>query len=224
LTQFPRSNITLEEPEPRRKKSGKLVQQRRLKTGVHRAKHMNVTKSTYIEEEVIKDDIQPTGLFFRLMPTMTSPAGCLISHQDALTEITKNKVLFFGELRGHPQSIALLKQILQNLVDSDNTVHVVLEHFSFEMQYLLNDYCLANIEWEDLLIGYKAIGTEQHDIRHFRPVFALARASAGRVNLHAGVMPWPFAAISLRPIGGMSHELALKMAKARGYIDQDERG
>ena len=53
-------------------------------------------------------------------------------------------------------------------------------------------------------------------------MFILAKAFFENVTLHAGVMPWPFSAISLRPLKGMGPETALKMAKARGYISEDE--
>ena len=127
-------------------------------------------------------------------------------------------MLFFGELRAQPHVSALLKRLVYNHCKSTGTVHLVLQHFSFEMQYLLNDFSKGVLSWPDLLANYKHIGTESHDIRLFRSIFGLARANLGRINLHAGVMPWPFAALGVRPIGGMGEELALKLAKSRDYV------
>ena len=46
-------------------------------------------------------------------------------------------------------------------------VHVFLEHFNVEMQYLLDEYVSKDVKFEELENQYRSIGTESHDIKHF---------------------------------------------------------
>jgi hypothetical protein len=70
-------------------------------------------------------------------------------------------------------------------------VHIILEHFNFEMQYLLNDFSSGKITFESLQQTYNSIGTEGHDISSLEPLFASSLEN--NVKLHAGFIPWPYA-------------------------------
>ena len=103
--------------------------------------------------------------------------------------------------------------------------HLVLEHFSFEMQYLLDDFMSGKISLKELLKTYKQIDTEWHDLTAYKRLLKHAKANASKVKLHAGVMPWPVAVISLRAVSAsLGINQALRLAKARRYISLTENG
>jgi uncharacterized iron-regulated protein len=86
-------------------------------------------------------------------------------------------------------------------------VHVVLEHFNFEMQYLLDDLQAGKITLKELIRTYIEIGTEWHDLIAYKRLLKHAKANPDKIKLHAGMMPWPVAVVSLRSVSaslGMS--------------------
>ena len=75
----------------------------------------------------------------------------------------------------------------------EGRLHVILECFSFEMQYLIDDFVTDKMSWEKLVEAYDFIGSEQYDIREYRFILDHARRNYERIRLYAGVMPFPFA-------------------------------
>jgi Lhr-like helicase len=65
--------------------------------------------------------------------------------------------------------------------------HVILQHFSFEMQYLLDDFNDNKIDFERLLRTYNDIGTETYNLREMEPF--LKECKKHRVRIYAGVLP-----------------------------------
>jgi hypothetical protein len=63
----------------------------------------------------------------------------------------------------NPHGISLQKLIATE-ISSTQTLHVILEHFSFEMQFLLDDFKNDVTEFDDLIEGYNEVGTEGHDL------------------------------------------------------------
>ena len=60
--------------------------------------------------------------------------------------------------------------------------------------------------------------TEWHDLTAYKRLFKHAIRSKN-IKLHAGVMPWPVAVVSLRTVSaGLGLSQALRLAKARRYI------
>jgi hypothetical protein len=71
-----------------------------------------------------------------------------------------------------------------------------------------------------LVKNYKEINTEWHDLKAYKRLLNHAKANSQKIKLHAGVMPWPIAVVSLR--SGLKQ--ALRLAKARRYISLTENG
>lgn len=90
--------------------------------------------------------------------------------------------------------------MLKNM--EEGILHVVLEHFSFEMQYLLDDFQNGLITFDQLCQEYANIGSEKHDIDSLEPILKHARKNAAQLKLHAGSMPWPVACVALRKVSG----------------------
>ena len=53
-------------------------------------------------------------------------------------------------------------------------MHVVLGQFSFEMQYLLDDFMSEKLSVEKLIEVYEDVGTEGHDIENMRQFLEVA--------------------------------------------------
>ena len=58
--------------------------------------------------------------------------------------------------------------------DQAGSVHVVLGQFSFEMQYLLDDFMSEKLSVEKLIEVYEDVGTEGHDIENMRQFLEVA--------------------------------------------------
>ena len=43
-------------------------------------------------------------------------------------------------------------------------MHIILEHWNFEMQFLLDDFCEKNMTLQELIEEYNAIGNDGVDI------------------------------------------------------------
>ena len=65
------------------------------------------------------------------------------------------------------QTLITLFMAEKNASREQGTLNVVMEHFSFEMQQLLDDFTSGKISFDELVYGYEAIGTEGHDIKAY---------------------------------------------------------
>jgi len=57
----------------------------------------------------------------------------------------------------------------------ENRLNVIMEHFSFEMQDLLEEYQEGKIDINELGAKYKEIGTEGHDVHAYEEVLEFAK-------------------------------------------------
>ena len=82
--------------------------------------------------------------------------GQTIKVEDFLNDMKQKKVLFFGELQFDPSSIkmeeVLARTMLEPAADGTKTdrLNIVMEHFSFEMQDILDDYQSGKIDIKQL--------------------------------------------------------------------------
>lgn len=91
-----------------------------------------------------------------------------------LEDVNTKKLVFFGETHGEKPIIALQKEVLQSMI-GENKVNVIMEHFSFEMQDILEEYQEGKIDINQLGAKYKEIGTEGHDVHAYEELLELAR-------------------------------------------------
>lgn len=131
-------------------------------------------------------------------------------------------MIFFGETHAVPQVVAMQCAIQERLIaqsteekdDSNLPLNVVLEHFSYEMQDILEGYQAGTISFEDMLAKYAAIGTENHDIQAYRSLLEHAKENKDKIKLHAGFIPRTFARIVMRE----GEEAAIKAVEGKNYL------
>ena len=98
-------------------------------------------------------------------------ANAEIQLAEALDTIASKQLVILGEVHGNSTVVDLQRQVQQCMIrDPDQKVHVVLEHFSFAMQHLPEDYAAGNISLGEMAAGYHKIGTENHDIQQYERV------------------------------------------------------
>lgn len=123
------------------------------------------------------------------------------------------RVVFWGEIHSVPGIISMQKQVLLHLARSTKSrVHVVLEHFSFDMQDLLDEYrekTTSSVEstyegeienrkaFEELVEKYHKIGTEGHDLVPYRELLEISHHHPN-VYFHAGFIPRTYARLLMK--------------------------
>jgi arsenite methyltransferase len=142
--------------------------------------------------------------------------GQVLPSQKVLDELASKRFVMVAEIHCVPQVIALQRAILEKQCER-GPVNVVLEHFSFEMQSILDDYQAGKMTFEQVLQAYADIGTEGHDIAKYRSVLEHARENSERVKLHAGFIPRTYARMLMRE----GEEQTIEAAKAKGYLPAD---
>mmetsp|Transcript_46346 Transcript_46346/g.91873 ORF Transcript_46346/g.91873 Transcript_46346/m.91873 type:complete len:707 (-) Transcript_46346:195-2315(-) len=148
-----------------------------------------------------------------------SEFGMEVSKEAKLAEVASARLVVFGELHAMPPATHLELEVAQSmLAASAGRVHVVMEHFSFEMQHLLDEYTSGQLSFDGLNKAYAEIGTEGHDVYAYKDLLQFARDNAERVQLHGGFIPRTFAKIVMRE----SLEKALEAAKSKGYLAESE--
>ena len=147
-------------------------------------------------------------------------AGQPVPLQLALREMLDKKLVVFGKLNTSLQAATSLQLLLQtHSLEREGKLHVVLDAFNFEMQFLLDDFTQGKISFDELLAQRADMGGEDAEIPQYRHVLEHARDNKQKVKLHAGFLPWPYARAALQE-GGLSK--ALRTAKTRGYIHPNE--
>ena len=66
---------------------------------------------------------------------------------EGLTEISKHKIVIVGEQSSSAVTVGLETAIQSRLIMKPGILHVVLQHFNFEMQYLLDDFMVSKISF-----------------------------------------------------------------------------
>jgi hypothetical protein len=84
-------------------------------------------------------------------------------------------------------------RLLNTLLSAnEKIIHVVLREFTFEMQFLLDDYVDKKIDMSEMVNQYSELTNENCSIMVLKNVFYLGRTYPERVKLHAGVIPAKF--------------------------------
>lgn len=161
------------------------------------------------------------GLFSELSDWFESKGtnyGRIFSNEAFFNQVAEKRIVFCGEIHGIPQIIALQQTLQEKLKESTQaTLNVVLEHFSFEMQNLLDEYQAGKVTFEDFVKAYHEIGTEGHDIEQYRTLLEHARNNNPRIKLHAGFIPRTYARMLVRE----GEQKAIEEAKSKNYLPKD---
>jgi len=168
------------------------------------------------------------ALAFSLHP---SRFGRALAQPDALDEAASATLVLVGEVYATPPVVAFEAALLSRMLGIVSTlgavvsaprapcVHVVLEHFNFRHQPMLDEYMQGVLPLSALLERYAADGTESHELVRYTPLLELARSHAGRARLVAGFLPRPLAQAFIAEGEGAAEALA--HAKSEGYLGED---
>lgn len=116
---------------------------------------------------------------------------------DPAKEIGRHKVVFLGEVHSMPPIISFQRQVQREMNEqSDGNLHVILEHFSFDLQDMLDQYLGGNLDFEGLQQQYHSVGEEGHDLEPYRGL--LEDAKEDGIRLHAGFLPRKYARMLLK--------------------------
>ena len=116
-----------------------------------------------------------------------------------VSDIAKHRLVYFGEIHSVPQITAFEQSVAAEMqAQSTQTLHIVMEHFSFDMQGLLDDYQANRISFDELVKRYDKIGTEQHDLKPYKALLEYARRDSDFVQLHAGFLSRNFARMLMK--------------------------
>ena len=115
----------------------------------------------------------------------------------------ENRLVYFGEIHSKPPIVAFQYELQKAMSEESSTLHVVLEHFSFPMQGLLDDFQDGKVSFDELTKAYQQMGNEGHDLEPYRSVLEYARATEEHPNkknikLHAGFLPREYARMLLK--------------------------
>jgi hypothetical protein len=99
-------------------------------------------------------------------------------------EIARHRLVFLGEIHSMPPIVEFQRQVQQEMHKRASNLHVFLEHFSFELQPLLNEFCEGRIDFENLNKKYHELGHEGHDLVPYKGLLEDARNKG--IMLHAG--------------------------------------
>lgn len=146
----------------------------------------------------------------------------------AASEIAKHRLVFFGEIHSRPPIISFQRAVQDEMakvvpstdINNNNdkldqkspsppgVLHVVMEHFSFDMQPLLDAYQEGKISFDELKQKYNDIGTENHDLEPYRKLLEDAKrlhnhndgddTSHRKTYLHAGFLSRNFARMLMK--------------------------
>jgi SAM-dependent methyltransferase/uncharacterized iron-regulated protein len=111
-------------------------------------------------------------------------------------EIAKHRLVFLGEIHSVPPIISFQREVLAEMSERANQLHVVLEHFSFDMQDLLDQYSEGSIDFEELVQKYHEMGEEGHRLEVYRELLEDAKRQG--VRLHAGFLPRKYARMLMK--------------------------
>jgi len=97
-------------------------------------------------------------------------------------------------------------------------VRVIMEHFSMEMQQILDQFQIGNLDTAGFIQAYKDIGTEGHNLNPYLPILSSALEN-NRINLYGGFIPRPYARMIMRE--GLDQ--TIERASQAGFISADEQ-
>jgi len=111
-------------------------------------------------------------------------------------EIAQHKLVFLGETHSMPPIISFQREIQSEMSKQADKLHVILEHFSFDLQELLDRYMDDEIDFEQLVDKYHLTGEEGHHLEPYRDLLEDAKRQG--VHLHAGFLPRKYARMLMR--------------------------
>jgi len=97
-------------------------------------------------------------------------------------------------------------------------LRVVMEHFSQEMQSILDQYNGGSIDAFALLQAYRNIGTEGHHLNPYLPALESARRN-NHIRLYGGFIPRTYARLLMKD----GIDVALKASRNLGFISENEK-
>ena len=103
--------------------------------------------------------------------------------------------------------------------ESKNKLNVILEHFSFEMQGLLDGYQDGSMTLDQVVHKYNEIGTEGHDIALYKDLFEHAKENKNQIKLVAGFIPRSFARTMMR----QGEAGVIKDSLVHDYLDPETK-
>ncbi len=138
------------------------------------------------------------------------------------------RVVFFGEVYAQPSIVqfeaAILGRMLEQLAGEgggegdvgEGVVYVVLEHFSMEMQPLLDRFMSLELSFDGLVEEYTTNGDEGHDLQALRPLLVLARDFAKAESSRAARASGATRGVRAQLIGGFVPRRIARLAVASG--------
>lgn len=124
--------------------------------------------------------------------------GHVYTESSFLKEVSSNRLVFIGEIHSMGPIVALQQAIQEQMSEDASLLHVVFEHFSFEMQQLLRDYQDGALDFDGLVAQYRTIGTENHNLEPYRPLLEHGKTHKDEIKLHAGFLPRSFARMLMK--------------------------
>ena len=136
-----------------------------------------------------------------------------LSLPDFLSRVSSSKIVWFGEFHSEARICAFLDQLVRSLHDGasgassssssaptgSRRLHVVCEHFSFEMDDILRQYQgEQSLNFDQFVQAYRDIGTEGHKLDEYRSMLEYCRDHADTIQLHGGFIPRPCASAYMK--------------------------
>ena len=171
-----------------------------------------------------------SGRLLRLSGRALSDPASIFQHGD-VGEVSKSRLVIFGEIHAAPAVVKMQHEVQKNMVkriineattNSNKTprakLHVVMEHFSLDMQPMLDKYCRGDMDLAALAQEYRVVGTEGHDVTAYKEVLEFARENPQRCVLHGGFIPRTYAKTLMQE----GVDVALEKAKRKGFVADEE--
>lgn len=111
-------------------------------------------------------------------------------------EVARHKLVFLGEIHSMPPIIAFQREVQAAMNEQSDQLHVVLEHFSFDLQDILDQYLDGQIDFQGLVDRYHELGDEGHELEPYRELLEDAKKLG--IRLHAGFLPRKYARMLIR--------------------------
>ena len=115
--------------------------------------------------------------------------------------VSNEKLVFFGEIHSEIRIVEFLRHVLAaNVVNlpRDAKLHIVMEHFSLDMNKLLDTHLnnpSGKFDFETFKNHYLECGAERHNLDPYREFFEdlFTLSKNNKVKIHGGFIPRPIA-------------------------------
>ena len=135
------------------------------------------------------------------------------------------RLVFLGEIHSVPAITQFQYKVVKELTPPPPTaqqgrrLHVVMEHFCFPMQPLLDDFSQGKLSFAELLEQYRREGSEGHDLDPYRALLEHVQTHPNQVKLHAGFVPKHLARLLVKE--GPSSALAAGKSWFPSHLDSN---